>query len=63
MHHLYQVTFTDHSLRPIGAADDRFIQLDGYPLRRERKCFEKMNEIDVDGDFARLAVEIYRNHS
>ena len=62
MDHLDPVPFTHHSLRPIGAANDHFIQFDSDTLRRQRKYFEQPDEIDVDWKFARFAIEIYGNH-
>ena len=62
MHNLYSVTFADHSLWPIGAADYILIQFDSDALRGEGKYVEQSNQVDLGWNGTRFAIEIYGNH-
>ena len=62
MHNLDRVAVTNHSLRPIGAADYILIQFDSNALRGEGKYFEQSNQVDLGWGGTRFAIEIYGNH-
>ena len=49
-------------MRPICAADHGVIQFNRDALGRERKQFEKPDEVDVRRNFALFAVEINIDH-
>ena len=58
MNNLDAVAFREFGLRPVGAADDFAITLDGEARRHERELIDEFAERRARLDFAALAVDL-----